>query len=464
MGFKHFLNEIYSSKSDISSNDLEKGRTFFILDGVTARGVFVLTSGAFLAGFSKLMGADDSFNGIIGAVPTLGGLVQAFSPLIFERLKSRKLIITVLCLIHRILLSSLFFIPLFVRDTNLRLYILTVIIFLAYVSAGIMTPAVSNWIISLTEPRSRGNYFGKRDSILLLASTVISLSVGKMLDIYRNNNAEYNGFIAVAIISLITTIFNFAFLSSIPEPEVKLTKAMPKFKDILTKPLQDLNFRKVIIVYILWNIGFQIGGAFFSVYMVSGLDLNYSYITAMITFGTICAVFAARIYGKIADRTSWAFVTMLSIGILSLCHLTWAFVNKSNVYYLLPLAQLLSGMGWGGINIAIFNIQFKYSPEEGRTMYLGFNAAAGSFIGFAVAMLGAKLVKVLNGFTFVFAGLNFGNMQIVFGLSSILLIICSMSVLILFKEDARCKSIKQLVKELFGDTIFGSKNGRGIYK
>jgi len=462
MGFKNFINEKYTSRANISNAEMEKGRTFFILDGITARGVFVLTSGAFLAGFAKLMGADDSFNGIIGAVPTLAGLVQVFSPLIFERLKSRKLIITLLCLIHRILLSLIFYIPLIVRDTNLRLVILALTIFLAYVSAGIMTPAVSNWLISLTETRTRGNYFGKRDSLLLMASTVISLSVGKMLDVFQSNNAEYNGFIVIAVISLITTILNFIFLSNIPEPEVKLTKAMPKLKDIVTKPLQDLNFRKVIIVYILWNIGLQIGSAFFSVYMVSGLDLNYSYITAMITFGTICAVISARLYGRIADKTSWAFVTMLSIGVLGLCHLTWAFVCKSNVYYLLPFAQLLSGLGWGGINIAIFNIQFKYSPEEGRTIYLGFNAAVGSCIGFTVAMVGARLVKVLSGVSYAFAGITFGNMQIIFGISAILLLVCSSSVLILFKEDTRYISMKGLINEGLRYARLNSKNGRGI--
>jgi len=457
MNLKKSVCAIYDCKPNITESEMKRGRTLYIVEGVTARCVFVLTSGAFLAGFAKLMGADDSFNGILGAIPTLAGTIQLLSPMVLERLRSRKLIVAILCFVHRFLLAFMIFIPLFVQNTTIRLYLLLVISLFSYSALAFMSPAASNWMVSLTDSKGRGSYFGKRDSILLGVSTVLSLVAGKILDIYRSYNLEYSGFIVIAIILITFTFINFGLLSNIPEPEVKLTKALPRIKDVFIKPLQNADFKKVIIITILWNIALQIGVSFFSVYMVSGLDLNYSYITAMTTLGSIIAVFSARLYGKLADRTSWAFVTKLSIGVLGACHLLWTFVCKSNVYFLLPFAQFLSGAAWGGINIAIFNIQFKYAPEEGRTMYLGFNAAAGGCIGFAVAMVGAKIVSALDGFSYIFLGISFGKMQVVFGLSAILLFVCSYTVGMLFKEEIRDGNNKYLLKELIEAAILKLK-------
>ena len=435
MNLKNSLNTSDNSCADFPETQMKKGRNLFICEGITARSINVLTTGAFLSGFIKLLGAADSFNGIIGAIPTIAGVVQLLSPIFLERLRRRKTLVAVLSFVHRILLSLMFFVPLFVKDTSTRFSIIIIVSIISYCSLAFMTPAASNWMVSLTDSKVRGRYFGKRDSFLLAISTILSLAVGKVLDIYRNNNMEYYGFIIIAFILIALTCANTGFVTRIPEPEVKLTHSIPKLKDIITKPMRDNGFRKVVIITVLWNIALQVGAAFFSVYMVSGLDLPYSYITIMTTFGSLIAVVFARLYGKLADKTSWEFVTMVCIGVLSMCHLMWALTNKSNVYYLLPFSQFLSGAAWGGINIAIFNIQFRYAPEEGRTMYIGFNAAVGGVIGFTVAMIGARIVSVLDGVTFSIGNMTFGNMQTVFGISAIMLFICAVSIKILFRKE-----------------------------
>lgn len=436
---------IYFGDNNLSSDKIQRSKDLFIYEGITARTIFVLTSGAYLAGYAKLLGADDSFNGILGAVPTLAGTIQLFSPIVFERIKKRKLLISGLCFIHRLLLALMLLVPIVATDKSLRLYLLVSIYFLSYVFGTFITPAASNWLVSLTDERSRGSYLGKRDSILLAVSTVLSLVMGKVLDTFRGNNAEMIGFIFIGIVVIIFTVVNFGILSSIGEPVVRQTKEIPKLRDIFTKPLKDANFKKVIAVCVLWNIGAQIGLSFFSVYMVSGLNLSYAYITAVGTFGSIVSVLAARLWGKLADRSNWPLVTKLSIGLLAICHITWFFVCKSNVYFLMPIAQFLSGAAWGGINLGIFNIQFAYAPEEGRTMYLGFNAAIGGFIGFGVAMLGARIVSLLEGFTITFGMLTIGKMQVVFGISGILLLLCATSIGIFFK-DKELEKLKYNVK------------------
>lgn len=435
MRARDIIRGLYFNHSPVEEEDRRRGRKLFIYEGITARTVFLLTSGAYLAGFASLLGADDSFNGMIAAVPALAGIVQIFSPMVFENLSRRKFLVSIFCFIHRLLLGGMVFIPLIVRDQRLRLYSMWVVYLIAYLCSSYVTPAASNWIVSLTNPRDRGTYFGTRDSILFAVSTVFNLIMGRVLDVFKNKGMEYTGFILVFSIALVFAVANFLLLSSIKEPPVQRRGTVPAIKQIFDEPLSDKGFRKVIGLFLMWNIGLQIGAPFFAVYMVTGLKLDYTYITICNMISSIVMVTAARLWGRLADKSSWPNISMLSIGILAVCHSLWFFTTPSNVYVLMPVNQILGGLAWGGINIALFNIQFIYSPEKGRTVYLGFNAALGGIVGFVFSIIGSFIVKLFDGKTFHILTLPVTKMQVVFGLSGMLLAFCTLYIKLVFKES-----------------------------
>ncbi len=449
MGFKGVIENIYFNRTPVGEKEKRRGRKLFILEGVSARTIFVLTSGAYLAGFANLMGADDSFNGLIGAVPALAGIIQILSPMVFENLSRRKIWVSIFSFIHRLLLGGMVFIPLLVTEMSARLYTIWAVYFISYACTSFATPAASNWIVSLTDPRDRGGYFGTRDSIIFGVSTVFNLIMGRVLDVYKNNGMEYTGFILVFSMALVFAVINFLLLSSIKEPPAQKSATIPNLKEIFTVPLHDKKFKKVIGLFLMWNIGLQIGAPFFSVYMVTGLNLGYTYITICNMITSVFLVVSARLWGKLADRTSWPTVTMATIGILALCHSIWFFTTPANVYILMPINQILGGIAWGGINIALFNMQFDYSPEKGRTVYLGFNAAIGGIVGFACSALGSYIVKLLDGRTFQLLMVPVTKMQVVFGLSGILLFACAFYIRIVFKNSVQ----KDLLMSMGKDTI-----------
>ena len=105
------LRSIYFSTEPLSDRDYVTSRKFFIFEGATARSIAALTTGAFLAGFISYLGAGDSFNGIIAAIPVFSSIIQLVAPLVYEKLEKRKHIVAVLCLIHRLLLGLMVFIP-----------------------------------------------------------------------------------------------------------------------------------------------------------------------------------------------------------------------------------------------------------------------------------------------------------------------------------------------------------------
>jgi Na+/melibiose symporter-like transporter len=433
------IKNVYFNQNSLSRKDYEKGRKLFLFEGCFAVGVFSLTSGAFLAGLANYMGASDEFNGIIGAIPVFAGVVQIFSGLVFERLESRKLLVSILCLSFRTLLGLMYFIPFIFKGTNTRLVMLAGTYGIAYLFASFITPPANNWLVSLTPDNIRGKYLAKKDAYSLGFLTIITLIVGKVLDIFRKVNNEKIGFVFMGFIVMAMAVSNFYFLSSIREPKVEVSGTNLKLKDIFLKPLSDKKFRLVMVLFVLWNIGLQIAGPFFAVYMVTNLKLSYSYIMLMGVLSNIVRIFIVPRWGKLADNKSWITCTKYSIGLLAIAHTTWMLVNHSTAWLLVPILHVASGIAWGGINMALFNIQFLYSPKEGRTVYLGVNAAVGGLLGFLSTLLGSAVIGLLQRKSFSLGDLSIGNMQIIFAVSGVLLAFCTLYAHLFLKETTVAK-------------------------
>jgi len=192
----------------------------------------------------------------------------------------------------------------------------------------------------------------------------------------------------------------------------------------LVEPLRNKAFRKVICLSIFWNIALQIGGPYFAIYMITGLKLSYSYIMVLSLLASVVRIFVVKYWGKLADNKSWTFTTKISLAVLALCHFLWMLASGSMIYFILPMIHIIAGVAWSGLAISMFNLQFMFSPIEGRMMYLGMNASIGGIVGFITALFASYLVNIFQGTHFYLLGISIGNMQILFGLSSVLLVGC----------------------------------------
>jgi len=434
LSVKRVIKNAFYSETNISEEDLHKSRILSVFEGSTARTVAALTSGVFIAGYLKYLGADDRLNGIIGAIPVLAGIVMLLTPLFFETRSRRKAPIAIGAFIARILLSFLILVPLIIKDRVIGLVYLTVTYFLAHLIISFINPPASAWQISLAPESIRGRYFGIRESVVIGCVTIITLGMGKILDVSELRRQQDKGFLALFIAVLILTIINFIFACSIKEPEVETACGPIAKSDIFKLPVKDKTYRKIVGLVLLWNLGYQLSAPFTSVYMVSGLNLNYTFITLTGIFSAAASVICARILGRTADRKSWLYTSRVCAASQMVSQFLWFFVNRENALYLIPFAQLLSGAAWGGINISLMNIQYKYSPDRMKTIYIGFSSAAGGLVGFASSLLGSLLITVMGDIKIKHFGFEAGNMQILFALSGILMVFCMTYVNLLKKR------------------------------
>jgi Na+/melibiose symporter-like transporter len=372
------------------------------------------------------MGADDKTCGMIAAIPVLAAMIQFVSPIIIERMEQKKTIIIVAAFLHRFLLGCLIFMPILPLTMGLRLIFTALVYLISYSLVSFATPAVSNMIISFVPQNIRGSYFGLRESYILIFSTILNLVIGKVLDIYKTENNEYGGYVIMYILIFIFTYINFLSFMSMKEVKMKRPVINYRIKDVFTKPLNDRKFFRIIILFFLWSIGLQIGAPFFGVYMVSGLKLDYSFITINGMIFSICYAVMTRIWGKLADKKSWLYVAITNIAILSVSHFMWVFIYAQSpiLRYMVVVVHIMGGIAWAGVNISLFNLPFDYIPDEGRTLYLGFNAALSGIVGFGAAMLSSNMVGRFGDFETMRFGFPVGILQIILSASGIMTGIC----------------------------------------
>ncbi len=419
LGFR--MNEIYFNNRPLMNEDYEESRKYFIYEGCTAVGINSLTSGAILAGFVSYMGASDEINGIIGAIPAATGIIQLFSSLVFEKLENRKLLVVFSSFVFRFLLSAMFLIPMLASDKITRLTILVIVYVIVYLTSSFINPPASNWLVDLTPAKIRGAYFARRDAISLGFLTILTVFMGMVLDKFEELHYEYGGFLVIGAIVFAMTLLDAFYLINIREPKENRKPVTVRVKDAILKPIQNKKYRKVIYLYLLWNIGLQIGAPYFSIYLVTGLELSYTYIMVMGIVSSVVRVFAAKFWGRMADSRSWAFTTKVSIAILAIGHFGWILMDQQTVWLVYPILSILGGIAWSGINLSLFSIQFVMAPEEGRTMYLGTGAAFGGVAGFLSTLIGSVIINQSKSLSFQMAGIELCNMHIVFVLSGIIL-------------------------------------------
>ena len=398
------LSHIFECSDHITEKQYRTSRALFILDGCASTQIFTVTSGAFLSGLAYLVGAGTALTGIIAALPTLMNTIQIFSSVVYENRAGSKRITVEFALIQRLCLLMMLFVPTLMLGARISVAVIAVLYSCAHFCGAFINTGANNWLISLVKKERLGRYLGLKDSMTLVASTGGSLILSKILDAYRFADQEILGFRIIGILCIGICVVDITCLTLIREPEnVKHVEPL-NIRKAIQMPLTDQNYRNILIFFLLWSVASNFASPFFSIYMLENL------------VASVARIAAANLWGKAADSYSWRLVTLGSIFMLGVAYIGWGLLTKENCIYWLPVVQAVSGVAWGGINIATFRMQFAFAPLEHRVSYVSFCSTMVGFVGFFSSMLGstfvalAKDIRILN--------IPVDNIQMVFILSA----------------------------------------------
>lgn len=259
--------QLFFPAHDPTEEELQAGRRRIIEEGAVAGIIYALVTGNFLAGYLSYLGASVSFCAKVAMIPSLGCVLQFFSPFVFERMHHRKLAIWLMCVVFRLSVSSIFLIPLAMPDPGHARAVILVLYTIGFFSAGLVTPGLEHMVRGLSPQGGRGRFYAVKSIIGTCISSAATLALGRTLDEYLAGDAGYTGFLVIGTVSLVLSAADAVLLATVRENPVKFTSKM-RAADILL-PAKDPNYRPLLFYSVIGGLTGGFASPFLSVYTVS---------------------------------------------------------------------------------------------------------------------------------------------------------------------------------------------------
>ncbi|MFC1501154.1 MFS transporter [Elusimicrobiota bacterium] len=382
----------FKSHENINEQDLQKGLKAVVNDGIMSHLMGVLTGGVFLVAIALQLGASNFQIGLLAAIPPLMQLVQLPAIFLIEKVQSRKTVAIYSATISRVAflmvaLSPLLFPP------SIGLLILIVAVLFASVFGGIGGCAWSSWMRDLVPEKQMGIFFSTRLRIATILGIILSLLASLFIDYWKTSfpNSEIYAYSGLFASAFVIGMIGIIFLSKTPEPTM-IPQEKSNVLELLTRPLKDKNFKRLMISLGSWSFAVNLAAPFFTVYMLTRLGMGMSIIVALSILSQIFNFTFLVLWGKLADKFSNKSVLAISGPLFMFSILGWTFTTMPEKHFLtmpiLIILHIVMGIATAGVAIASANIGLKLAPKGSATAYLAANTLVNSFAAGIAPILG----------------------------------------------------------------------------
>jgi len=393
------------TKSMLTEEEIRSSLTSVLRDGITTQIMLILTGGIFLISYTLDLGGNNVIIGLIVAIPSITQLIQIPGIMFVERFRNRRKITVFAAGLSRLFLLPIAFIPFIPFD--IRIPVLLIIISLHYGVGAIGNCSWDSWMKDLIPTEHLGRFFSRRMTYAVAFGIIVSFFTGLMIDYWQAYIPDQKLIIYsfLYIIGFIVGIIGVLIVSTIYEPSMTISTGKPRIRKLLRAPLNDTNFRLLLLFLIPWNFAINLAAPFFVVYMINILQIDLFLIVIFQIFAQITNIIFFRIWGNIIDKYSNKSVLLIVCPLFLTGIIIWVFTTASNfllTLIILVLIHLILGISSAGINLATLNIGLKLAPKGSATSYLAVrNILIAIAAGFAPLVAGI-LADLLVGVKFPF--------------------------------------------------------------
>lgn len=361
-------------KEILAEEEVERGLSLIVKDGIATQAMVTLTGGIFLVAFALQLGASNTIIGLLAAIPPLAELIQMPAISIVEKVRNRRLICVAASALARCAWIVIAFIPLFFGQEAGILVLTTALLYYGCISA-ISHCSWSSWMRDLVPEDILGIFFSRRMALAMAFGGALSLAASFFVDFWQVN-ALYPVAFAYSIIFLsgfVAGLFDIYYMTLIPERRLKREEPLPLYGHI-RKAFSDSNFTRLIMFLGSWNFAVNLAAPFFTVYLLNLLGLDITLVIFLAVLSQAVSVLSYRMWGSVSDRYNNKSVLRVAGPLFMLCILGWTFTTLPEKHLLtIPLLivlHVLMGISTAGVTLASANIGIKLAPYGGATAYL----------------------------------------------------------------------------------------------
>lgn len=385
-------------QATLSDAERRAGLQRVTLDGALTQVMSNLTGGAFLVAYALLLGAGNLTIGLISAVQALSQMLQIPAIYLLRRTGRRKALVVISLLVARVLLVVLALLPWLSVPPLPWLFAALFVHFAFSTVAGLGWNA---WMRDLIPEATLGRYMGQRMAIASALGAVVSLAAAAAVDAYHATAASPIGIYSLYFaIGALAGLASVVMLARTPEP-VMARPPGGRLLQPLLEPFADRNFRRLLVFLAAWNFAVNLAAPFFTVYMLTRLQLGMTPILVFSILSQGVNVLFFRLWGHLADRFSNKSVLAeagpLFITTFILWPLTTQFTAAWPAIAILLLIHALAGMSTAGVTLCTGNIALKLAPHGQATAYLAARSLVAGAAATLAPLLGGVMANAFEG-------------------------------------------------------------------
>lgn len=353
----------------------------WIFEGIFAQINVILVGGKYLTEFALRLGANAFHIGLISALPFILQPATIISSYLCNQIGSRKKVTIAGVFLARCIWFTV--IPLIIFKKYLGDH--TIIVFTIFYALMALGGALSGnawilWMKDVVPEKIRGRYFGFRTAVLSFLTIVIDYIASMSRDNFKELNKTDLFYLIFFTIAFLAAIINIRLIKGRYEPKIQPSES-PSPVSIIREFFKNKKFLPLSRAMIFWNFGVGISSPFFSVHMLTILDMNFVQIWVYTLLALIFGFAFNFIWGYLMDKAGCKPVILFNAMLISAIPLLWLIATKKNIVPVY-IDAVITGICWTGFNLAMFNVPMSFISKKDDSFLLSlFLAISGLSFG-----------------------------------------------------------------------------------
>lgn len=368
-------------------------KLFYTIEAAIEYFISILVSGAFLTNMLNAIGVSDAVSGIITSLTVFTQCFQIASSHLTHSKGSLRRKVSILLLINELLFALLYMVPFVSVGKGAKTVIFVIMLITSRAVMNYAVPSKLNWLISKVPSETLGDFTAKKEMTSLLSGMAFTYIMGALSDYFSEKGDIRTGFIINALVICVLCALHIYLLSKCDRPDEVKTDVRTDERKLFMETLKDKNFRKLLLVDILWHVN-SIATSFFGVYQLNTLGYSMKTVSLIAIISSFSRAVLSLPMGHIADKTSWANLLRISFGIAGAAYLCVFFAKPGLLgAVMFALYSILHSVSLAGINGGLVNVTFGYISREKRTSVIGIRYCVGGITGFLATLAGSAVVE-----------------------------------------------------------------------
>jgi MFS family permease len=399
----------------LGEREVQRGLRLNIVAGCLGMMWGAIVSGMPLTMFMKSIGASGVMIGLTTTVGQVAMALQIPAALLAERVTSRKAFFGGFMIPHRLLWFLPSLLP-FILGGESRWLAPAVVGTVAVSGALAQLGSASwwSWMADLVPEERRATFWGRRHSIVSVASLFSLLAAGYLLDAFPDPGTPGGTFLGFALVfglAALAGTSDIVLHLGVPEPRPAAAADRLGVLARLLKPFINRDFLWLTLAIGVWTFSMGVTGQFGLIYLSREIHLSYAMLSYLGVAGLVGASLAGVMWAYVMDRVGARNFGAIMMLLAPLLNLPWFFLREGTVAFQWPglvsfelnqvmlvlvINSVFAGLCFSGVALAQVSLLPALSPAEGRTMAMAAHWSVVGLIGALGPVAGGKLMDALD--------------------------------------------------------------------